>query len=228
MWFDSLVLYVYLSTQKDIITVVLKQMSKSEERRNQILVGAFNLFLTKEYADVTTSDLEEIIGLSRGAIYYKVKNKEGLYRAVIDKFVFELLSNSLQREVSVSNEKPFLSFITNELNLTKERMNSVRSTLKGANSSEYINLLSSAKFHYEGFSDKCGALDQEITKLWVEYCNKGLSVGELSQGIDPLLAVTMFRSLYYGDSFIQFMIGSELDIEELKKKYMLLYNAIRR
>ena len=184
--------------------------------------------MTKEYADVTTSDLEEIIGLSRGAIYYKVKNKEGLYRAVIDKFVFELLSNSLQREVSVSSEKPFLDFITNELNLTKERMNSVRDTLTGANSSEYINLLSSAKFHYEGFSDKCGTLDQEITKLWVEYCNKGLSVGELSRGIDPLLAVTMFRSLYYGDSFIQFMIGSELDIEELKKKYMLLYNAIRR
>ena len=57
----------------------------------------------------------------------------------------------------------------------------------------------------------------------------GLLISNQSfQGIDPLLAVTMFRSLYYGDSFIQFMIGSELDIEELKKKYMLLYNAIRR
>ena len=28
-------------------------MSKSEERRNQILVGAFKLFLVKEYADVS-------------------------------------------------------------------------------------------------------------------------------------------------------------------------------
>jgi len=94
-------------------------ISKSEERRNQILVGVFKLFLVKEYADVTTADLEEIIGLSRGAIYYKVKKKEGLYRAVIDKFVFELLSNSLKREEFVSNEKLFLSFIMNELNLTK-------------------------------------------------------------------------------------------------------------
>ena len=139
-------------------------ISKSEERRNQILVGAFKLFLVKEYADVTTADLEEIIGLSRGAIYYKVKNKEGLYRAVIDKFVFELLSNSLKREEFVSNEKPFLSFIMNELNLTKERMNSVRNTLIDANSTEYINLLSSVKFHYEGFNDRCKALDQEITR----------------------------------------------------------------
>ena len=98
------------------------------------------------------------------AEYRMRQNKEGLYRAVIDKFVFELLSNSLKREEFVSNEKPFLSFIMNELNLTKERMNSVRNTLIDANSTEYINLLSSAKFHYEGFNDRCKALDQEITQ----------------------------------------------------------------
>ena len=202
-------------------------ISKSEERRNQILVGAFKLFLVKEYADVTTADLEEIIGLSRGAIYYKVKNKEGLYRAVIDKFVFELLSNSLEREELASNEKPFLSFIMNELNHTKERMNSVRNSLIDANSTEYINLLSSAKFHYEGFNDRCKALDQEITQLWLTYYEKGLSARELNQSIDPLLVVSMFRSLYYGDSFIQSIIGDELNIEELKNKYLLLYNSIR-
>lgn len=201
-------------------------ISKSEERRNQILVGAFKLFLVKEYADVTTADLEEIIGLSRGAIYYKVKNKEGLYRAVIDKFVFELLSNSLEREELVSNEKPFLSFIMNELTLTKERMNSVRNTLIYVNSTEYINLLSSAKFHYEGFNDRCKALDQEITQMWLTYYEKGLSARELNQSIDPPLVVSMFRSLYYGDSFIQSITGNELDIEELKNKYLLLYNSI--
>lgn len=202
-------------------------ISKSEERRNQILVGAFKLFWVKEYADVTTADLEEIIGLSRGAIYYKVKNKEGLYRAVIDKFVFELLSNSLKREELASNETPFLSFIMNELNLMKERMNSIRNSLIDANSTEYINLLSSAKFHYEGFNDRCKASEQEITQMWLTYYEKGLSAGELNQSIDPPLVVSMFRSLYYGDSFIQSITGNELDIDELKKKYLLLYNSIR-
>lgn len=202
-------------------------MSKSEERRNQILVGAFKLFLVKEYADVTTADLEEIIGLSRGAIYYKVKNKEGLYMAVIDKFVFEFLSDALKREGIISEEKPFLSFIMNELNLTKERMKAVRCTLLEANSIEYINLLSSARFHYEGFTDKSKALDQDITELWLDYFNKGLAARELNQSVDPFLVVSMFRSLYYGESFIQSMIGGELDVEELKKKYLLLYNSIR-
>ena len=115
----------------------------------------------------------------------------------------------------------------NELNLTKERMNSVRNTLIDANSTEYINLLSSAKFHYAGFNDRCKALDQEITQLWLTYYEKGLSARELNQSIDPLLVVSMFRSLYYGDSFIHSITGNELDIDELKKKYLLLYNSIR-
>ena len=46
-------------------------MNKKEERRNNILLGAFKLFMSKEYANVTTSDLEEVTGVSRGAIYYK-------------------------------------------------------------------------------------------------------------------------------------------------------------
>lgn len=50
-------------------------MNKKEERKNNILIGAFKLFLSKEYADVVTADLEEITGVTRGAIYYKVKNK---------------------------------------------------------------------------------------------------------------------------------------------------------
>ena len=205
-------------------------MSKSEKRRDQILAGAFKLFLVKEYADVTTADIEEITGFSRGAIYYKVKNKEGLYKAVIDKFVFELLSNSSNRERSISEETPFRDFIMSELDFTKERMDAVRSTPPppiDATSTGYINLLSSAKFHYEGFNDRCKALDQEITELWLTFYKKGLSVGELNQSIDPLLVVSMFRSLYYGDSFIQSMIGKDLDIAGLKQKYLLLYNSIR-
>ena len=43
-------------------------ISKSEERRNQILVGAFKLFLVKEYANVTTADFE-IVGLSKDLCY---------------------------------------------------------------------------------------------------------------------------------------------------------------
>lgn len=105
----------------------------------------------KEYADVTTADIEEITGLSRGAIYYKVKNKEGLYRAVIDKFVLDFLSESLHNNISVSEETPFWDFIMSDLELIRQRMERMKAAKAEASSTQFVNLLSSADFHYEAF-----------------------------------------------------------------------------
>ena len=179
-------------------------MNKKEERRNNILLGAFKLFMSKEYANVTTSDVEEVTGVSRGAIYYKVKNKDGLYRAVIDKFVFNLIVDSLNRDISVSQKTPFWDFIMNELELIRSRMSLIRKSNIDATAAQYLNLLSSACFHY-----------------------KGVKAGELKKDADPDLAISTFRSLYYGDAFSLSIIGGELDIESLKRKYLLLYNTIR-
>ena len=59
-------LSVVVSVLKRLLMKLLYLVSVSY---THLLVGAFKLFLVKEYADVTTADLEEIIGLSRGAIY---------------------------------------------------------------------------------------------------------------------------------------------------------------
>ena len=90
-------------------------MVDKEERKNNILLGAFKLFLSKEYGDVVTADLEEATGVTRGAIYYKVKNKGGLYKAVIDRFIFDPMSTSANRDISVSKETPFWDFLVSEL-----------------------------------------------------------------------------------------------------------------
>ena len=204
------------------------RMSKKEEKQNNILSGAFKLFLTKEYANVITADLEEITGVTRGAIYYKVKNKEGLYRAVIDKFVFDFLSASIKRNISVSEETPFKDFIMNELEIIENRIKLIKDyELDMRVSTRYLNLLFSAVFHYDGFKDKCNDLERESSELWLNYYRKGIEVGELNRDTDPELAVAMFRSLYYGDSFILSIVDEGLNVEVLRKKYLLLYNAIR-
>lgn len=202
-------------------------MDKKEERKNNILVGAFKLFLSKDYADVVTADLEEITGVTRGAIYYKVKNKKGLYKAVIDRFIFEPMSATANRNISVSQETPFWDFLGSNLELIDERMNAIRKLNIDATSTQYLSLLTSANFHYEGFKDKCKELERDILNCWLNYCNRGIEVGELNKQIDPQLVVSIFRSLYYGDAFYLSIIGRELDVEELKNKYSLLYNAIR-
>lgn len=202
-------------------------MVDKEERKNNILLGAFKLFLSKEYGDVVTADLEEATGVTRGAIYYKVKNKGGLYKAVIDRFIFDPMSTSANRDISVSKETPFWDFLVSELELVGDRMNTIKRLNIDATSTQYFSLLTSASFHYDGFKDKCKELEINISKHWLNYYEKGIYAGELRKHTVPQLVVSMFRSLYYGDAFCLSIIGGELDMEELKNKYSLLYNTIR-
>lgn len=60
----------------------------------RILRPAFKLFLTYNYESVSTSRLEEESGLTRGAIFFKFKTKEALFKAVIDKYIFNFQSDS--------------------------------------------------------------------------------------------------------------------------------------
>lgn len=201
-------------------------MDKKEQRQINILIGAFKLFLSKEYADVVTADLEEITGVTRGAIYYKVKNKEGLYKAVVDKFIFEPISAYVNRDISTSKDSPFWDFLVSELELVRDRMNTIKRLNIGATSAQFFSLLTSANFHYYGFNNKCKELEKEILDFWLKYYRKGVEAGELRGSLNPQLIISMFRSLYYGDAFYLSIAGGELNIEELKNKYSLLYNAI--
>lgn len=58
-----------------------------KETEDKILFGAFKLFLTKNFEKVTIADLERALELSRGAIFYYMKNKEELFRRVVDKYI---------------------------------------------------------------------------------------------------------------------------------------------
>lgn len=67
-----------------------------EETINQILTVALNLFMQKGYEQTSIQDIiNELGGLTKGAIYHHFKSKEEIWQAVIDhafKGVDEMLS----------------------------------------------------------------------------------------------------------------------------------------
>lgn len=67
-----------------------------EETINQILTAALNLFMQKGYEQTSIQDIiNELGGLTKGAIYHHFKSKEEIWQAVIDhafKGVDEMLS----------------------------------------------------------------------------------------------------------------------------------------
>lgn len=203
-------------------------MKNKAEKTDFILNKAFQLFLSKEYVDVTTGDLEAATGISRGSIYYRTKNKEGLYRAVINKYVFDFLSSGLDAEITTSPETPFWDFLMHDLDLIEERMKAVKTDNPSDKiSMQYVNLLISACFHYKDFKKKYNEIERLISEQWLHYYNLGIKCGELRGNVSPEVVISMFRSLYYGDSFCLSITNDGLDIDALREKHILLYNAIK-
>lgn len=83
---------------------------------DRILIPAFRLFMTYNYEKVSTSLLEKETGLTRGAIFYKLRTKEDIFKAVIDKFIIELQATN----VSVGNT--LIDYIDRYLERIGDRM----------------------------------------------------------------------------------------------------------
>lgn len=63
-----------------------------EKSRDMIIKEAFKLFLQKNVEKVTVPELERVTKLQRGAIFYHYKDKEEIFREVIDRYFFSPLN----------------------------------------------------------------------------------------------------------------------------------------
>lgn len=64
---------------------------KAEERRNEILDAADELFGQKGFDGTSTNDLLEKVGIARGTLYHHFKSKEDIMDALIDRYAARLL-----------------------------------------------------------------------------------------------------------------------------------------
>ena len=196
-----------------------------KDTKEKIALGAFKLFLESNYEKVTVSEIERAIGMTRGAIFYHVKNKEDLFKLVIDRFI--LNAQRLKNKVDLSNISTFEEFITRYLQgikNTMERMKSldVPNLYKG-----YFLLITQAGVYYPNFSKKLGAIISEEYDIWKEIIQMSVESGELREDVDIYSVITMFRSSFLGLSFEQSQFTG-LDLSRLGSYYNYSYKLIKR
>lgn len=196
-----------------------------KDTKEKISLGAFRLFLENNYEKVTVNEMEEVIGMTRGAIFYHVKNKEELFRLVIDKFILD--TQRLKNKINMENITTFEEFLMRYLSgikLTMERMKSleVSNIYKG-----YFSLISQAGVYYSGFGTKLEVIINEEYKIWETVILKAINDKELKEDLEVANIIVMFRSSYLGLSFEQSLfIG--LDIEKLENYYKYCYKLIKK
>lgn len=186
---------------------------------DRILIPAFKLFVTYNYEKVSTSLLEQETGLTRGAIFYKLRTKEDIFKAVVDKFILALQSEN----IPVGNS--LIDFIDRYVDRISVRMNKLIE-LNIDDSKGYFSLIYQALQYYPGFGEKITNIFFENQKRWEEIVRVAQDSGEVKQSCDPKLAAQEFRYIYSGLSFERSLL-SGLDVNELRELYYSIYNKIR-
>lgn len=195
-----------------------------KDSQDRILLGAFKLFLENNYEKVSTPTLEQEIGLTRGSIFYKVRNKEGLFKAVIDRYILhtQASENKLSNIVDTS--------LKNFIDLYLER---VDSTMQGIMSLQirnvhraYFNLIYQALQYYPGFDTKIVKVFNDDLLFWKKIIEGALKNREIKSSCDIELTAMKFRYIYSGLSFEQSLMTG-LNLNELRNLYYSYYNEIK-
>lgn len=71
------------------IGVRVKTIKNGEERRNEILHTARNLFIEKGYDQTSINDILKIVDIAKGTFYYYFASKEEVLQAIIMDIVYE-------------------------------------------------------------------------------------------------------------------------------------------
>lgn len=62
-----------------------------EERKNEIMMAAFQLFATKGFTETAVSDIVKKVGVAQGLFYYYFKSKEEVLESVLEHYAGELV-----------------------------------------------------------------------------------------------------------------------------------------
>lgn len=87
----------------------MRVVKTAEERKNEILDAADELFGQKGFDSTSTNDILDKVGIARGTLYYHFKSKEDIMDALIERYNDRLLSAA--QEVATDKSVPVVERI---------------------------------------------------------------------------------------------------------------------
>ena len=87
----------------------MRVVKEAEERRNEILDAADELFGQKGFDGTSTNDILEKVGIARGTLYYHFKSKEDIMDALIERYNVRLLGAA--QEIAADKSIPVIERI---------------------------------------------------------------------------------------------------------------------
>lgn len=170
-------------------------MEKGIKSRRKILEVAFKLFATYSYPDVSYSLLEEASGISRGSMVYYFNNKEGIFRAVLETFLFNM-GNC--RNVSEADRKSLPQFYNTYVDQILHDVDSLRQfRIPNLVDARFTIERSALQFVPEFREEERKNLQEDI-EVWKQVILNSIAAGEIRAGIDVDGVARLFHTIACG------------------------------
>lgn len=211
-------------------------MNNSEvSKKDLLLKGAFVLFLANGFDGVSIDDVlnttisESGMTMSKALIFHHFKNKDQLFKAAVDKYIFDPLAERPDISVQIATQDyPLRTFIAIYLEKIQERMQKAlgvegRTLLSSRN---YFRIFISLKDHYPDSEEKISEYYRHEYDLWDATLSIALQANEIDPDTDIKQIAYLFINVYHGLSFKQSLLEG-LTVEALEKQWLWIYDQIR-
>jgi AcrR family transcriptional regulator len=162
------------------------------DARDFIINKAACLFIANSYEAVSISDISNAIGFTKGALYHHFKNKEELFKAVIDKHL-------IIQEIEFDEENGTLLQFNKVCLLNAS--NSLQRLVSNAPRFEIINymsLIADGFRRYPGFADKRMKFMNDETEKIKRILNNAIEKLEIRSDIDTTYIAQIYFSMMLG------------------------------
>lgn len=199
-------------------------MTKGETSKKRILLEAFKLFATLPYELVSFKVLETEIGISRGSMVYYFKNKEGLFKEILNTFIF---NSSSVKSVPDAYKLSLYSFFSYFIEILKTQQESLsKMGIENVNEA-LIRIENSALTYIKDFKETVNRWLEEETEVWLTVIARAVHTEEIRKDTDILAFASIFESCYLGTSYSGVFGKSGYDINKLESCYNNLYKTIK-
>lgn len=201
---------------------------KTQRIKEHIIDESFKLFASKNYEQVVVPDIEVATGLTRGSIFYHIRNKEDLFIQVIDKYIVDKFFLFIKRKMRIQKETTLKGFLASYIRSIEKEIDFMHSLSIANVYKSYFFLIMQAPLHYPHFDEKMQDLINISDRVWERIIRQAIINGEIKEDTDIQHTIIRFRNCFMGMGLMKCLAVEELDINELIKHYSTTYNSLKK
>jgi AcrR family transcriptional regulator len=199
-----------------------------KNNKEYILEKAFQQYLLNGHEGVSISVLQESLDMGRATLYYYFSSKENLFRQVVEKYFFDIVTEGQSHINKKTITVPELIEIFLGL-YQKIKVNLLKTNLPDVSFSNLTSLILHANAHYPDLAERTDEIKKSVFSAWKCSIKNSMQRGEVKQNVDVDSVATIFTNIKEGYEYgiKRESVATEKDEYHYRKACYCLYDLIK-